>query len=53
MLTTNTAKFENMTENVKLEPRGAVAGKIRCRRPALETLWEAVIRDGKWHESDE
>ena len=38
MLTTNTAKFENMTENVKSEPSGAVAGSVRCRRPAFDTL---------------
>ena len=47
MLITSTAKLENMTENVKLEPSGAVAGSIRCRRPEFETLKKEAANDDK------
>jgi hypothetical protein len=47
MLMTSTAKLENMTENVKFEPIGAVVGSIRCRRPELETLKKEAVNNEK------
>lgn len=47
MLITSTAKLENVTENVKLEPSGAVAGSIRCRRPESKTLKKEAVNDEK------